>query len=97
MPAFIGVSIVTSKLAVHVAAGNMASKAGAKQKKKKNSTDGHSNTPTNSLSSIPAAEKSTHAHEPTIDDPLTGEELEALKIKEEELVKVNASELSKRY
>lgn len=68
----------------------MASKAAGKQKKKKSSTEGPSNTPTNSQASIPSAEKPLHLHESTVDDPLTGEELEALRIREEELPKVRS-------
>lgn len=66
----------------------MSSRAAGKQKKKKNSISSHPATPNTSESSIPSVEKPGHGQENSVDEPLTGRDIESLLIKQDELVKV---------
>ena len=65
----------------------MSSRAAGKQKKK-NSISSHPATPNTSESSIPSVEKPGHGQENSVDEPLTGRDIESLLIKQDELVKV---------
>ena len=60
-----------------------------KQKKKRNSVVSHSATPNTSESSIPSVDKNAHLQVSTVDEPLTGHEIESLLLRENDLTKVS--------